>query len=82
MHLTLKKEATRPPGFDQLSYERVRGVDYQTWPDRATSLLPGRAASGVSRDNLDENASHLDCRAALWRLRLAKTSSSTSDAPK
>ena len=37
----------------QLSYERVRGVDYQTWPDRASSLLPGRPGR----------------RAGLWRRR-------------
>jgi hypothetical protein len=24
----------------QLSYERVPGLDYQTWPDRASSLRP------------------------------------------
>ena len=40
----------------QLSYERVRGVDYQTWPDRASSLLPGRPGR----------------RAGLWRRRSAK----------
>ena len=27
----------------QLSYERVRGVDYQTWPDRASALPQGRS---------------------------------------
>ena len=26
----------------QLSYERVRGLDYQTWPDRASTLPLGR----------------------------------------
>src|ERR1700704_6422041 len=42
----------------QLSYERVRGVDYQTWPDRASRLLPGRprrragSGGGVSQKNL------------------------------
>jgi hypothetical protein len=25
----------------QLSYERVPGLDYQTWPERASSLRPG-----------------------------------------
>jgi hypothetical protein len=30
----------------QLSYERVRGVDYQTWTDRASSLLQGRPRRG------------------------------------
>ena len=27
----------------QLSYERVRGLDYQTWPDRASTLPPGQS---------------------------------------
>ena len=27
----------------QLSYERVRGLDYQTWPDRASALPPGQS---------------------------------------
>ena len=27
----------------QLSYERVRGLDYQTWPDRASALPPGHS---------------------------------------
>ena len=27
----------------QLSYERVRGLDYQTWLDRASALPPGRS---------------------------------------
>src|ERR1700687_1530374 len=38
----------------QLSYERVRGLDYQTWPDRASRLLsfgprsPARRACSVA----------------------------------
>ena len=27
----------------QLSYERVRGLDYQTWPDRASTLPAGQS---------------------------------------
>ena len=27
----------------QLSYERVRGLDYQTWPDRASTRPPGQS---------------------------------------
>ena len=27
----------------QLSYERVRGLDYQTWPDRASTLPPSQS---------------------------------------
>jgi hypothetical protein len=27
----------------QLSYERVRGPDYQTWPDRASTLPQGQS---------------------------------------
>ena len=27
----------------QLSYERMRGLDYQTWPDRASTLPPSQS---------------------------------------
>src|SRR3977135_2809037 len=40
--------ALPPPGLEvrcsvQLSYERVRGLDYQTWPDRASTQPPGQS---------------------------------------
>jgi hypothetical protein len=39
----------------QLSYERVRGLDYQTWPDWATQRKPGKC---VLHDRTRKRAGH------------------------
>ena len=36
----------------QLSYERVRGLDYQTWPDRASTLPAGQSLLRASSKRL------------------------------